>query len=97
MLALPLVLAAATQVGPQGAPPHNRSQCPAELTASAAPCSGASAAANASACAGAGCCFYPANSQHVAPSHGYGRIAWPWPAHTYDERRPGTVEVLLFW
>ena len=61
------------------------------LTASAAPCSGA----NASACAGAGCCFYPANSQHV--SRGYGRIAWPWPAHTYNERRPGTVEVLLFW
>ena len=96
MLALPLVLAAATQIGPLGAPPHNRSLCPAELGASAAPCAGVSAA-NASACAGAGCCFYPANSQHVAPSHGYGRIAWPWPAHTYNERRPGTVEVLLFW
>ena len=92
MLALPLVLAATTtQIGPLGAPPHNRSHCPAELTASAAPCSGV----NASACAGAGCCFYPASSQHV--SRGYGRIAWPWPAHTYNERRPGTVEVLLFW
>ena len=94
MLALPLVLAA-TQTGPLGAPPHNRSHCPAELTASAAPCSGVNT--NASACAGAGCCFYPANSQHVAPSRGYERIAWPWPAHTYNERRPGTVEVLLFW